>query len=352
MMNRTATTTTTMMAPTGEDWSWVHPLASAQGGELLSDARTRALVRVMRDPDAREEQRTAARNELVTANLRLVISLAKRQLARGLPFEDLVQEGTLGLMRACETYDPDQARFSTYATWWILQALNHAINNQARLVRLPAWLEEQAAILMQEERRLTQALGRAATLDELTDALASRVETSGRWTAGRNGRKPVTEERVTLLLSARQAVVSLDQPAPRGRHSGRHAQEEHGRETLGDQLEGPEAAEALDEREELADAQWILDIARYALRQHYTHANSDSTRAYEIFVVRALEPDVSLNDLAERFHLSRERVRQIALVANEVVRKALLDCGMAPLTIRRAQTTAPAVDRERKAQAN
>src|SRR5487761_2701797 len=88
------TTTTTTMAPTSEDWSWLHPLAAAAGGELLSDARVRALVTVMHDPHTTGAQRTAARNELVTANLRLVIMQAKRFLGHGLPLEDLVQEGT------------------------------------------------------------------------------------------------------------------------------------------------------------------------------------------------------------------------------------------------------------------
>lgn len=334
------TTTTTTMAPTSEDWSWLHPLAAAAGGELLSDARVRALVTVMHDPHTTGAQRTAARNELVTANLRLVIMQAKRFLGHGLPLEDLVQEGTLGLMRACETYNPDQARFSTYAHWWIFQALARAVAEKGRLIRLPAWLDEQATLLGQEERRLLQTLAREPTQDEVSAAFVARVEHSSRHRpvaplkgGRRHARAAATEARVTLLQALRLHPASLDHPISRQRlGSGAAAHDAaSSRETLGDLLEGPQALTALDEREDLADAQWILDIARYALRQHSArYAYGAPERAYAIFVARALDPDITLASLAERFHLSRERVRQIEMAANEVVRKALLDCGVAP----------------------
>lgn len=114
----------------------------------------------------------AARKRLITANTRLVISIAKKHLGRGLTFLDLVQEGNIGLMRAIKKFDFQLGyKFSTYATWWIRQAVTRAIANQARTIRVPAHIDQKISSLLHMQRRLTQNLRREPTEAELAQAL-------------------------------------------------------------------------------------------------------------------------------------------------------------------------------------
>src|ERR1044071_1291259 len=157
---------------------------------LLSREEEVALARRARAGDE------AARTRLTESNLRLVVRVPRRYLNRGLPLPDLIEEGNLGLLRAVEKFDPDRGtRFSTYAVWWIRHAVARALANQARMIRLPVHVELLLGRYANEQERLTQALGRAPTADELAAALNTSVE------------------QVHELEELRQRPVSLDAPS-------------------------------------------------------------------------------------------------------------------------------------------
>lgn len=138
-----------------------------------------------------------AKQRLIESNLRLVVQVARRYLNRGLPLPDLIEEGNLGVIRAVEKFEPSRGtRFSTYGTWWIRQAIVRALANQARTIRLPVHVEMLLARYRKEEKRLTQTLGRAPTLDEIAKALGTTVE------------------EVEELEEVRQFPVSLESPEP------------------------------------------------------------------------------------------------------------------------------------------
>lgn len=129
-------------------------------------------------PERRQELRTliedgwAAREHLITANSRLVISVAKKYMGRGVPFLDLIQEGNIGLIRAAKKFDYRRGhKFSTYATWWIRQAVTRAIADQGRTIRVPVHMGDQINKLLRVQHQLTQKLGRDPKVDELAEAL-------------------------------------------------------------------------------------------------------------------------------------------------------------------------------------
>jgi RNA polymerase primary sigma factor len=142
-----------------------------------------------------EQGDAAALQQLVRANLRLVVSIAKRYANQGVPLLDLIQEGNLGLLRAATRFDWRLGhRFATYATWWIRQAITRALNDQSRTIRLPARMSELVRQINRTTRELTQELGRAPDLSEVAAALGMRPK------------------RVALALQAAQHPVSLDAP--------------------------------------------------------------------------------------------------------------------------------------------
>ncbi len=141
-------------------------LGRIRAGKLLDAQEEKDLSRRAREGDM------AARRQLIECNLRLVISIAKKYRGRGVLFEDLIQEGNAGLIRAVEKFDPEMGnRFSTYATWWIRQAVTRAVADSARTVRLPAHVVDALYRLRRAENSLSLELGRDATEEELADRL-------------------------------------------------------------------------------------------------------------------------------------------------------------------------------------
>jgi len=238
-------------------------------------ARGPVAIRRRRDLQHGVEDSWAAREHLITANSRLVISVAKKYMGRGVPFLDLIQEGNIGLIRAAKKFDYRRGhKFSTYATWWIRQAVTRAIADQGRTIRVPVHMGDQINKLLRVSHQLTQRLGRDPTTEELAEELA------------------VPPKKVENMIQVARRPLSLETPTDEEEDS-----------VLGDFIQDEESPAPTD------------TVTQNLLREHLQEVlNTLPPREVRILQLRYGLLDgqsYTLEEVGRKMGVTRERVRQI-----------------------------------------
>jgi RNA polymerase primary sigma factor len=258
-------------------------------GRMAQQELTRGNINSTRMEDLRKliEEGWSAREHLIRANARLVISVAKKYMNRGLPFLDLIQEGNIGLMRAIKKYDYHRGyKFSTYATWWIRQAITRALSDHSRTIRLPAYIGDQANKMLREQHRLQQQLGRYPTADELAQSLS------------------VPLAKVEQMMKVVRPPVSLQEPVGDGEDDDR----------LDDFIEDQEA---LDPEEEA-----IQRVLNGELRRALENLPPRELRVLQLRFGLNTGQSLTLKEVGDKMGITRERARQLEAQALNHLRRS------------------------------